>query len=100
MATVTATMVRDTMNWTFCVCCVFVHEQIVVYLVLQSVPVVELAIKSNYFYPCSTFRHLVYKKLSKNTRSRLDFVMMEAEVAFQTLLHVCQATRRHFQGGW
>jgi hypothetical protein len=93
-------VVRDTMKWTFCVCCVFVCGQIVLYLVLQSVPVVPLAVKSNYFYPCSTFRHLFYKKFNKNTKGRLDFVMMEATVDFQTLLHVYQTTRRHIPGAF
>ena len=79
-------------------CCVFVHEQIVVCHLLQSVPVVELAVKRKPFRPCPTFRLTVYKKLLKNLRGRLDFMMMEAAVAFQTLLHVYQTTRRHIPG--
>jgi predicted Zn-dependent protease len=93
-------VVRDTMKWTFCVCCVLVRGQIVLYLVLQSVPVEALAVKSNYFYPCSTFRHLVYKKLSKNTRGRLDVVIIKAAADFQTLLHVYKTTRRHISGAF
>jgi hypothetical protein len=94
IATVIAAVVRDIVNWTFCVWCVFVHGHIVVYLVLQSVPVVA-NVTSNYFYPCFTFRHMVYKKRRKNTRGRLDCVILEAAVAFQTLLHVYQTTRCH-----
>jgi hypothetical protein len=82
------------------VCCVLVRGQIVVYLVLQSVSVVELVVNGKYFCLCPTIRLMVCKKLSKNTRSRLDFVMMEAAVAFQTLLLVYQTTRRHISGAF
>jgi len=93
-----AALVRDAMKWTFCVGCVLVREQIFVCHQLQAVPVVELAVKSKQFCPCATFRLTVYKKLLKNLRGRLDFMMMEAAVAFQTLLHVYQTTRRHIPG--
>jgi len=97
-ASVTAAVVRDTMKWTFCMCCVLVREEIFVCHQLQSVPVVELAVKRKPFRPCPTFRLTVYKKLLKNLRGRLDLMMMEAAVAFLTLLHVYQTTRRHIPG--
>jgi len=95
---VTDAVVRNTMKWTFCLCCVLVREQIVVYDLPQSVPVVVLAVKRKHFCPCPTFRHTVYNKLLKNLRSCLNFVMMEAAIAFQTLLHVYQTTRCHIPG--
>ena len=79
-------------------CFVLVREQIDVCHLLQSVPVVELVVKSKPFRPCATFRLTVYKKLLKTLRGRLDFMMMEAAVALQTLLHVYQITRRHIPG--
>lgn len=78
-----------------CVCCVLVRGQIVVYNLLHSVPVVELAFESKHFCPCPTFRLMVYKKLRTNMRGRLVLVMMEAAVASQTLLRIYQTTRRH-----
>jgi hypothetical protein len=92
---VTSALVRDTIKWAFFVCCVLVREQIFVCHLFQSVPVVELAVKSKHFCPCPTFRITVYRKLLKNLRGRLDFMVMEAAVAFQTLLHVYQTIRRH-----
>jgi hypothetical protein len=41
---------------------------------------------------------MVYKKLPTNMKGRLGFVMMEAAVAFRTLLHVYQTTRRLIPG--
>jgi hypothetical protein len=70
-APVTAAVVRDTMKWTFCVCCVPIRQQIVVYHLLQSVPVVELAVKRKHFCPCPAFRIMVYKNLSTNMRASL-----------------------------
>ena len=94
----TAAVTRDTIKWTFCLCCVLVHRQIVVYHLPQSVPVVELAFESKHLCPCPTFRLMVYKKLPKNMKGRLGFAMMELAVAFGTLLHVYQITRRHIPG--
>jgi len=96
-ALLTAAMAKDTIKWTFCLCCVLVREQIVVYLP-QSVPVVELASESKHFCPCPIFRLMVYKKLSTNLKGRLGFAMMEAAFAFGTLLHVYQITRCHIPG--
>jgi hypothetical protein len=64
-------------------CACTVRGQIVVYRVLRSVRVVELAVKINYFYPCSIFRLMVYKKFSNNMKARLVFLMMEAAVTFK-----------------
>jgi len=75
-----------------------VHEQIVVNYLLQSVPVVELAFESNHFCPCLNMRLMAYTKLPTNMRSRLGFVMMEAALAFQTMLQVYQTTRRYIPG--
>jgi len=97
-APVTDAVVRDTMKCTFFLCCVLVREQIVVYHLLQTVPIVEQAFESKHFCPCPTFRLMVYKKLPTNMKGRLGFVMMEAAVAFRTLLHVYQTTRRHIPG--
>ena len=99
-APVTAAVAGDTLKWTFCLCCALVRMQIVVCHLPQSVPVLELAFESKHFCPCPTFRLMVCKKLSKNTTSRLGFTMMEAAVAFGTLLHIYQITRRHIPGAF
>ena len=77
---------------------VLVREQIVVYHLLQSVPVVVLAVKPKHFCPCPIFRLMVYKKLPTDVKDRLGFVMMEAAITFRTRLHVYQTTRRHIPG--
>ena len=97
-APVTAAVAGDTIKWTFCLCCALVRMQIVVCHLPQSVPVLELAFESKHFCPCPTFRLMVYKKLPTNMTSRLGFAMMEAAVAFGTLLHVYQITRCHIPG--
>ena len=96
----TAAVIRHRMKWTFCVYRVLVREQIVVYHLLQSVRVVELAFEIKHFCPCATFRLMVYKKLRTNMRGRLVLVMMEAAVALQTLLHIYQNTRGHIPGAF
>jgi hypothetical protein len=74
---VTAAEVRVTMKLTFCVCYVYVlvREQIVVYHLLQSVPVVELAFESKHFVPV-LFSELWLRKTSyeheRQVRYRVD----------------------------
>ena len=94
----TAAVARDTIKWTFCFCCLLVREQIVVYHLPQSVPVVELESENKHFCRGRNFRLMVYKKLSTSLKGRLGFAMMESAVAFGTLLRVYQITRRHILG--
>ena len=51
----TAALAKDTIKWTFSLCCVLVREQIVVYHLPQSVPVVDLCLKVSTFVPVLSF---------------------------------------------
>jgi hypothetical protein len=61
---------HDELDVLCVLCACTVRGQIVVYHVLRSVRVVELAVESNCFYSCSIFRLMIYKKFSKTMRDR------------------------------
>jgi hypothetical protein len=92
-APMTAAVTRDTIKWTFCLCCVLVREQIVVCHLPQSVPVVELAFESRHFCPSPTF-DLWFIEASYKHEFQVRFHVNGGSSCFGTLLHVYQITRR------